>query len=532
MTETETSSPAGFRKGRAIGIVGILTVTVAIFGYLREAALAAHFGISATMDAYFAAIFIPNILYLVLITGTLSPVFIPILAHESAFEDREQISKTFSNVANFVLLILSFATLICVLTAQYWLPMLFAGFSAETMKVAVHLTYIIFPAVLFLAFSGILTAVLNGFHRFALAAFAPALGSIAVITGVLIAHGEKAIYLAGTATAIGFALQCSMLIPATRSLGIRYHPVLRFDHPAIRKVLKLGIPLFLYLAVANASALVERNLASHLSAGAVATLSYALRLFLVPANFLATPVATVVYPGLAREAARENYGAIRTEMARTLRIVFFLFLPATLWVILNALPITRLLYERGQFHLHDSLTTSRVLAIYATGILPYAATLIALRCLYAIQDTMTPLKAELVDLAYFIVVAKLLTSRYGLAGLAISRATTFFLVAAIILGVLARKLNLLRITGQTVSFLVRTIAASAVMSVTTAVSWHWLQPSFDSGTLTSRVAIVGLQLVLGGASFIGAALALRINESRRVRDMLRSFLPGIVSRVL
>jgi putative peptidoglycan lipid II flippase len=531
MIETEISSPAGFKKGRAIGIVGILTITVAVFGYVREAALAARFGISATMDAYFAAIFIPNILYLVLIAGTLSPVFIPILAHESAFEDRDQISDSFSNVINFVLLILSFAVLICVLTAQYWLPMLFAGFSAETMTAAVRLTYIILPAVLFLALSGILTAVLNGFHRFALAAFAPALGSIAVITAVLIGHGEKAIYVVGIATAIGFVLQAFLLVPATRRLGIRYHPVLRFDHPAIRRVLKLGIPLFLYLAVANASAVVERNLASHLSAGAVATLSYALRLFLVPANFLATPVATVVYPGLAREAARENYGAIRTEMARTLGIVFFLFLPATLWVILNALPITRLLYERGQFHLHDSLMTSRVLAIYAAGILPYAATLIALRCLYAIQDTMTPLKTEVLDLVYFVVVANLLTHRYGLAGLAISRATTFFFVATMILGVLARKLKL-RISTQTVSFLVRTIAASAVMSLVTAVSWHWLQPLFDSGTLTARLAIVGLQLILGGASFMGAALALRIDESRRVVDMLRSLLPAPMSRAL
>lgn len=531
MTEAEISSPAGFRKGRAIGIVGILTVTVALFGYLREAALAARFGISATMDAYFAAIFIPNILYFILISGTLSPIFIPILAHESAFEDRARISETFSNVANFVLLILSLATAVCVLTARFWLPLLFAGFTVETTALAVRLTYIIFPTVLFLALSGILTAVLNGFHKFALAAFAPALGSIAIITAVLVSRGEKAIYVVGTATAIGFLLQGLILAPAVRGLGIRYHPVLRFDHPAIQKVLKLGIPLFLYLAVANASGFVERNLASHLSAGAVATLSYALRLFLVPANFLVTPVATVVYPSLAREAARENYGALRSEMARTLRIAFFFFLPATLWVILNALPITRLLYERGQFHLHDSLVTSRVLAIYATAILPYAATILALRCLYAIQDTMTPLKAELFDLVYFIVVANLLTRRYGLVGLAISRATTFFLVATIILGVLARKLKLLTISRHTVGFLLRTVAGSAVMSVLIFLSWHWLQPLFSSGNLVARVAIVGLQLFLGAASFLGAALALRIDESRRVLAMGRGLMATVTSRV-
>jgi len=77
-------SPVGFRKGRTVGIVGFVTVAVSAIGYLRESALAARFGVSTTMDAYFAAIFIPNILYFVLVAGTVSPVFIPILLKEGA----------------------------------------------------------------------------------------------------------------------------------------------------------------------------------------------------------------------------------------------------------------------------------------------------------------------------------------------------------------------------------------------------------------------------------------------------------------
>jgi putative peptidoglycan lipid II flippase len=520
-TILESNTPPGFQKGKAIGIVSILTVTVAVLGYVREAALAAHFGVSATMDAYFAAIFVPNILYFVLITGMLSPIFIPILAQDSAFEDRNRISDTFSNVANFVLLILLCTTGICVLTAKYWLPRLFAGFSTETTALAVHLTYIVFPAVLLLGVSGILTAVLNGFHRFALAAFAPALGSIAIISAVVVARGENAIYLVAAATAAGFVLQGLILMPATRALGVRYSPVLRLNHPAIRQVLKLGLPLFLYLAIANASAFVERSLASRLSAGAVATLSYALRLFLVPANFLVTPLATVVYPGLAREAAREGHGDLRKQMVQTLRIVFFIFLPAALWVVLNALPITRLLYERGQFQPHDSLVISRVLAIYGAAVLPYAATMITLRCLYAIQDTMTPLKAELVDLAYFIIAAPFLTHRYGITGLAVSRAITFYLVGTIVLFVLAGKLGLRKITRKGLSFLLRTALATIVMGLATWASWHWLHPYFDKANTWLRLALIGLQLISGGAAFLGAALALKIDEGRRVLTIAR-----------
>jgi putative peptidoglycan lipid II flippase len=461
----------------------------------------------------------------------LSPIFIPILMQESAIEDRDRASETFSHVANFVLLLLVAACAVCAVTARYWLFWLFGGFDNATKTLAVQLTYIIFPAVIFLAVSGILTAVLNGFHRFALAAFAPALGSIAVISGVALARGPSGVYVVAVATAAGFLAQFLVLVPLTRSLGIRYRPVLNLKHPAIGKLLRLGIPLFLYMAVANAAGLLERNLASHLSAGAVSTLSYALRLFLVPANFMVAPLATVVYPGLAREAARENYEELRKQVSRTLRVVFLLFLPATVFVALNALPITRLLYERGQFHFQDSFITARVLAIYSAAILPYSATVIALRCLYAMQDTVLPLKAEVINLAYFAVVAIVLTQRYGLLGLAVGRTTTFFLVAAIVLGVLGKRLELLHWDGETASFLLRTAAATIGMGVLSWLGWHFSEPVFNSGKTFLRLAIVAFQIVISGSAYAAMAIALRLNEARGILATVRDFLSGGIARI-
>src|SRR5438034_8269649 len=92
--------------GRTVGLVTMLTILVSVFGYLRDASLAARFGVSATMDAYFGAIFVPSNLYLILVVGTLSPVFIPILLQEDASDDRSRVSETFSVVMNFILLVM------------------------------------------------------------------------------------------------------------------------------------------------------------------------------------------------------------------------------------------------------------------------------------------------------------------------------------------------------------------------------------------------------------------------------------------
>jgi len=507
-----------------VGIVGILTVIVAVVGYLREAALAAHFGISSTMDAYFAAIFLPNILYLVLIAGTLSPVLIPILLQEKADQDPARASATFSVVTNFALLVFVVIVGCGTVAAKLWLPALFPGFDSATANLAVRLVYIVFPALPFLAAAGILTALLNGFHKFWLAAFAPAMASVPVILAAVLAHGERAVYAVGIATAIGFVLQCLLLLPGTASLGVRYRPTLDLRHPAIKKVLRLGIPLFLYLAVANAATILERNLASRISAGAVSTLTYALRLFTVPSNFLAAPLAIVAYPGFAREAVREQRGELSAQVSRLFRLLVFVFLPVTVWTILNAVPVTRILYEHGKFSAADSSITARVLAIYSIGIVPNAVTIVLLRCFFAIEDTITPLLAELVDLGFFVTAAGILNRRFGLQGLVTARSMTFIVVMSILIFVLVRR-GLLKFAGFT-KFLSLTAVATLLMGVVSWLIWHWLEPLFASAGTALRLSMILVAIAVSAGVFLGLAAIFRLGEGRQIISTVMGLVPG------
>jgi len=511
------------RRGHAVSIVSVLMVTVAVFGYLREATLAARFGLSTTMDAYFAAVFIPTMVYMVLIAGMLSPIFIPILLQD-ADGGRDKLSETFSVVTNFVLLFL--AAIVCgaVVTVHRWLPLLFPGFSPATDEVTSHLIYIIFPTILFVALAGILTAALNAFHKFALGAIAPALSSVTVVLAALLAHGSRAIYLVGMATAVGFLLQLLLLIPAIAALGIRYRPVLRLRHPAIGKLWRLGGPLLLYLIAANASLLLERNLASRLSAGAVSTVTYATRLFTVPSNFLAAPLAIVAYPQFAREALRENRGDLVRQVSRVFRLVLFIFLPITIWTVLNALPLTRLLYERGQFRLEDSILTSRVFSLYSMGILPNAIAVILLPCFYAMQDTFTPLWVECIDLVFYMVVALFLMSHFGISGLAFSRGVQFYLVGAILMFVLFRR-GLLKIDSDLLQFVSRVGLASLSMAAVSWISFYLLHAGFDSGKTPLRFCIVCVVLVTSSVTFLGVARLLKLGEVKEILKAALDLLP-------
>lgn len=528
--ETDPASLPGLRKGRAVGIVGIFTMVVAICGYFREAVLAARFGVSNTMDAYFGAVFIPNVIYYVLVAGTLSPIFIPILLDENGGEDRARLSETFSVVMNFVMLALLIIVFGGVIGARAWVPVLFSGFDAATASIAVRFVYLIFPAVLFLAVAGLLTSVLNGFHKFALPAAAPAFSSLAVILAVVLARGSQAIYIVAIATAAGFMLQGMVLIPSTLALGIRYRLIFNFRHPAIAKLLRLWLPLFFYLAVSNVSLLVERNLASRLSAGVVSILYYALRLFTVPSNFLAAPLAIVAYPGLAREAKREGGGELVNQLSRMFGLVVFLFIPITVWTILNALPITRLLYEHGRFLPGDSVATAQVLSIYSLGILANAIAVLLLRCYFAIEDTVTPLIAELVSLVFFVAVAPFLTHRFGISGLAAARTATFWLVTVIYAFVLWKRKDLLKFDVQLMRVVILTIIATGVMGLVGWLGLHLLQPWFDSGHTLVRLVVLILTLTLDAGTFLVMARLFRLSQVRQIMSTVRELIPGSAVR--
>jgi putative peptidoglycan lipid II flippase len=234
------------------------------------------------------------------------------------------------------------------------------------------------------------------------------------------------------------------------------------------------------------------------------------------ANFLAAPLAVVAYPYFAREALRENHGELRGQLSHTLPYVVFLFLPATVWTVLNALPITRALYERGQFRPEDSVLIARVLKFYSIGILPNAIAVILMRCFYALEDTITPMWTESVNLIFFVPCATWLTHRFGIAGLAFTRGMTYFLVAMILTLVLSRRRKLLQINRDDLRFFAQTAIATGIMAI---VNWTYLQifrPSFErAGTVVHFLELASL-LFIGVVAFLGRFISVQDERSGNV----------------
>jgi len=188
----------------------------------------------------------------------------------------------------------------------------------------------------------------------------------------------------------GSIVQLLVQVPVLARKGIRYSPTLAFSHPALHEMRKLVVGAVIATAVVPINAFVDRAMASTLPAGSISALAYAFRVFLLPVSLFAVPVYTVLLTDLSAAHHQGRRHAFKEQAAAGFSLLFAVALPATAVLIALATPITRLLYERGQFTATDALLTSQALMAFAVGTLAYGTSQVMVRLFNATKDTRTP----------------------------------------------------------------------------------------------------------------------------------------------
>lgn len=496
---------------RSFSVVAGLTLIASFLGYVRDAALAASFGASTTTDAYFAAFFIPNTLYLILLSNSVAIVFLPIFV-ESFQKDRDQAWRTASALFNLSFLVLSAVVLVAALTVQWWMPILYSGFTDSTMALAITLTLILLPMLVFIGLSTLLTAILNSFDHFAVPASAPVIGNIIVIIAIFLSNIWWGITGVAVAVTLSAAVQLLIQIPVLRRFDSRYSFTLDIRNPAIGRVLRLAVPLVIYFAIAYASQAVERNIASSLVEGTVSSVSYATNLFRVPIAIFAGSLGTVIYPRLSLEAANESGDLFSASMSRAIGATTMLLLPLSAWLLINSESIINVLFGYGRFSADDVQLTAIILAGYAIGMTANGITRILQRAFYALQDTVTPVLAEIASFVVYVGAVIFLVRVIGPAGLGIARSVYFILVAVLSYWLLARHAEVLLKNRPLVLMFGRYLLATAAATVVW-VGFAWLGNSV--AILESRLGellSLGLSGLVGALVFLLVARLLKADE--------------------
>ena len=511
------------RLVRAVSLVAGATVASRALGLVREIVVAALFGASDAKAAYVIGYYLPFFVQRLLIGGTLSIVLIPALAEVLGRRDEAELRRVTAYLFTTVVGAGVAMVVLGELAAPALVPLAAPGFAArpEQLGLTISLTRINFLAMFFLALAVFATAYLQALQRFTAPAVAPLVFNVTVIALTLWLGPRMGITGLAVAWVAGTAAQFLAQVPALSRGGFRYRLALDWSHPTMRTLRRLAAPAMLGLAIVEINAYVGRFFASLLpgaGVNAVAALDYAYEVVQAPVGILAISVATVLFPGMSRQAATGDQAALRESTSVGLRTLLFLVVPVSALLVVFAAPVVRLVFERGEFGPDATATVAACLAAYAVGLLPMAAYYVVTRTFYALQNMRTPVTIGAAMVALNAALAYTLMSVLSVAGIALATAIVAFVNLALLLALLRRSLGSL--DGRRIAWTAARVAVATLVAV--AAGWWVLRagPWHPAGWPGQLLAL-GIALAVAAIIYLGVCILLRVEEVGLLRDVLR-----------
>lgn len=543
---TATPAEAGHARRGFVGhavLVSALTFLSRITGLVRDAALAAVFGLGPVADAFSIGFLVPNLFRRLFGEGALSAAFIP--HYTDLLKNDRDAARSFATLCLTLLTVL-----LCGLTvvgeAALWLALRHEGWSDAT-RLALELTMVMLPYMPLICLVALIGGVLQVHERFGPPATAPVVLNLVMIAATLWAawggtetagNGSASVarVVAGGVVLAGVVQLIWQAVELLRVGPLRF----RFGGAGVREAFRgtmtMLLPMLVGLAVFQINAFMDSGIAFALSAkpdgpagftlfgravafpmdaGAVAALQWAQRLYQFPLGVFGIAIATAIFPALASAAATrhaaepqashgDEFGRI---LRQGLRLTVFIGLPASVGIIVLRLPLARVVYERGAFTFEDAQRVATILAGYSASIWAYSMTHVLTRGFYALKDSTTPLRVSLVMVGFNLVLNVVLIWPLGAAGLAWSTAISAVGQVALLLLAIRRRVPR-PIDGYVLSGWARTAGLSVLMG---AVLWpllwlydpHALGP-FEQALLLGGLVLLGAAIFFAGAWFTGA----------------------------
>ena len=387
---------------KALAQVGSMTLMSRILGFVRDTVIARSFGAGMATDAFFVAFRIPNLLRRLFAEGAFSQAFVPVLSEYKNGQGEAATQDLVDHVASMLAFVLAIVTVIGIIAAPLIIYVSAPGFSAKPDKfqLTVDLLRITFPYIFFISLVAFAGGVLNTFSKFSVPAFTPVLLNVAFIFFALIVapHLANPVMALAWGAFVGGLLQLGFQIPFLLKLKLLPRWRLNFQHPGMRKILRLMGPALFGVSIGQISLLISTIFASFLVTGSVSWLFYADRLMEFPAGMLGVGLGTILLPSLAKHYQAKNAAEYSKLLDWGLRLTLMLTLPAALALALLAVPLVTTLFHYGQFSTHDVWMTRNAVMAYSIGLTGLILVKILAPGFYAQQNIKTPVKIGVITL--------------------------------------------------------------------------------------------------------------------------------------
>ena len=372
----------------AVYVIALSSLLSSILALFRDRLLAHTFGASATLDIYYAAFRIPDLIFVG--AGALVSVYIliPELARRTTDEQREYIDTVLVGFSIVAVL----ASIIAAIFSPRMLTALFPAI-AETGRLPelVWLTRLMLLQPIFLGLSNIFGAITQIRQRYALYALSPILYNLGIISGILLFYPFWGLKGLALGVVVGAFMHVAIQLPSVFSDGFFHAIPKKFKPRVFLSTVMISIPRALALSMSQLSFIGLIALAGTLTSGSIAVFMFAFNLQAVPLSIIGSSYSVAAFPVLAAALARSDTSFFIEHIANAARLVAFWSLPVTAIFIVLRAHIVRVILGTGAFDWTDTRLTAAVLGLLTLSLAAQGITFLLIRGYYAAGRTFVPL---------------------------------------------------------------------------------------------------------------------------------------------
>jgi len=399
---------------KSTGTFSFFTIISRLLGYVRDIFIAVFLGAGPLADAFFVAFRIPNTFRRLFSEGTFNAAFVP--SYSSLLNNKKNSQKFANNIFNLLILGLFFLVLVIEILMPLFVFLIAPGFEGDQqkMELAITLTRITFPFLMFISLASFFSAILNSHNKFAIASAAPIILNILLI-GVLlfgkILNDQLVIYLSYAVTLSGILQFIFLYLFVKKYFSPEFKLHIKIDSK-VKIFFKKLLPSIFSSGVTQINILVGTIIASF-QASAVSYLYYADRVYQINLAIAGIAIGTVILPQLSKHVQNKKKEKINSIQNKALELSLFLSIPAAIALLIASEEIISSLFGYGSYDEISVKNSAKALFYFAIGLPAFSLIKVFSAFFFARHNTEIPFYISLTSVLLNIIISVALFKEVG-----------------------------------------------------------------------------------------------------------------------
>ncbi len=371
-------------------LLAFFTILSQVLALVRDRLFAAYFGAGQTLDIYYAAFKIPDLIFISFASFVSISVLVPFIVERLKGDDAA-LHEFVSTLFSFFLFLIIVVSAVAYLFIPALSKILFPGIEGQLLNELILLTRIMLLSPILLGISNFFASVTQAYKRFGIYAISPLLYNFGIIIGVVVFYPFMGVAGLAWGVIAGALMHFLLQVPFVVQKGLFPKLTLVFKFHVIKEVVILSVGRTLALASSNVTTIFLLSIGSLMTVGSIAVFNLSWNLQSVPLAIVGASYSVALFPTISKHFSDNNRELFIAEMLSAARHIVFWSLPITVLFIVLRAQIVRTVLGSGAFSWSDTRLVAASLAVFSVSVAAQGLVLLFVRAYYASGRTKIPL---------------------------------------------------------------------------------------------------------------------------------------------